>query len=35
MFRRTLPNGARRTCRDRLTNRLTKIMIEAKRLSGV
>ena len=30
MFRRTLPNGAKRTCLDRLSNRLTKIMAEAK-----
>jgi integrase len=35
MFRRTLPNGATRTCLDRLSNRLTKIMAEAKSLSTV
>jgi hypothetical protein len=33
MFRRTLPNGASRTCLDRLTNRLTKITTEARKLS--
>lgn len=33
MFRRTLSNGAMRTCLDRLSNRLTKIIAEAKRLS--
>ena len=33
MFRRTLPNGATRTCLYRLSNRLTKIMAVAKRLS--
>jgi hypothetical protein len=33
MFRRTLPNGLTRTCFDRLSNRLTKIVAEAKRLS--
>jgi len=33
MFRRTLPNGAARTCLDRLSNRLTKIAIEARNLS--
>jgi hypothetical protein len=32
MFRRTLPNGARRTCLDRLSNRLTKIITQAKNL---
>ena len=32
MFRRTLPNGPARTCLDRLSNRLTKISAEAKRL---
>jgi integrase len=35
MFRRTLANGATRTCFDRLSNRLTKIIAEAKRLSTV
>ena len=34
MFRRTLPNGATRTSLDRLSNRLTKIIAEAKRLSA-
>ena len=33
MFRRALPNGASRTCLDRLTNRLTKITTEARKLS--
>jgi hypothetical protein len=33
MFRRTLPNGAARICLDRLSNRLTKIIAEAKSLS--
>jgi hypothetical protein len=33
MFRRTLPLGASRTCLDRLSNRLTKIITEAKGLS--
>jgi hypothetical protein len=33
MFRRTLPNGLTRICLDRLSNRLTKIIAEAKRLS--
>jgi hypothetical protein len=33
MFRRTLPNGTPRTCLGRLSNRLTKIIAEAKRLS--
>jgi len=32
MFRRTLPNGPARTCLDRLSNRLTKISAEAKKL---
>jgi integrase len=32
MFRRTLPDGAIRTSLDRLTNRLTKIIAEAKRV---
>jgi integrase len=30
MFRRTLPDGATRTCLDRLSNRLTKIITQAK-----
>jgi site-specific recombinase XerD len=33
MFRRALPDGATRTCLDRLSNRLTKIIAQAKRLS--
>jgi integrase len=33
MFRRTLPNGASRTCLARLSNRLTKIITVAKRLT--
>jgi site-specific recombinase XerD len=33
MFRRTLPSGTTRACLDRLSNRLTKILTEAKRLS--
>jgi hypothetical protein len=32
MFRRTLPNGTSRRRLDRLSNRLTKIVIEARRL---
>jgi hypothetical protein len=32
MFRRTLPNGAARTNLDRLSNRLTKIIREARRI---
>jgi len=32
MFRRTLPNGPTRTCLDRLSNRLTKIVTVAKSL---
>jgi integrase len=32
MFRRRLPAGASRTCLDRLSNRLTKILTEAKKL---
>jgi hypothetical protein len=32
MFRRPLPNGASRTCLDRLSNRLTKILAEARKL---
>ena len=32
MFRRTLPNGAPRNCIGRLSNRLTKIVTEARKL---
>ena len=32
MFRRTLPKGASRSCLDRLSNRLTKILTEARKL---
>jgi hypothetical protein len=32
MFRRPLPKGASRTCLDRLSNRLTKILHEARKL---
>ena len=32
MFRRTLPIGAVRRCLDRLSNRLTKIATEARKL---
>jgi integrase len=32
MFRRTLPNGTSRRCLDRLSNRLTKILSEARTL---
>jgi hypothetical protein len=32
MFRRTLPNGTSRRRLDRLSNRLTKTVIEARRL---
>ncbi len=32
MFRRTLPIGAARSCLDRLSNRLTKIATEARKL---
>lgn len=32
MFRRTLPKGGSRSCLDRLTNRLTKIVAEARKL---
>jgi len=31
MFRRTLPKGGSRSCLDRLTNRLTKIVAEARK----
>jgi hypothetical protein len=33
MFRRTLPNGTSRADLDRLSNRLTKIVTEARKLS--
>jgi len=33
MFRRTLPNGASRNCLGRLSNRLTKIVTEARKLA--
>jgi integrase len=33
MFRRTLPKGGSRSCLDRLTNRLTKIVVEARKLA--
>jgi hypothetical protein len=33
MFRRTLPNGASRRSLDRLSNRLTKIVTEARKLN--
>ncbi len=32
MFRRPLPKGASRTCLDRISNRLTKILHEARKL---
>ena len=32
MFRRALPDGASRSCLDRLSNRLTKIVTEASKL---
>ena len=32
MFRRALPNGPSRRCLDRLSNRLTKILSEARKL---
>jgi hypothetical protein len=32
MFRRTLPTGTVRSCLDRLSNRLTKIATEARKL---
>ncbi len=35
IFRRTLPDGATRNCLDRLPNRLTKIIAQAKTLSTV
>jgi integrase len=33
MFRRALPNGGARNCLDRLSNRLTKILAEARKLA--
>jgi hypothetical protein len=33
MFRRALPDGTSRSCLDRLTNRLTKIIMEARKLT--
>ncbi len=33
MFRRTLPNGASRSCLDQLSNRLTKIVAEARKIA--
>jgi hypothetical protein len=33
MFRRSLPDGPPRGCLDRLSNRLTKILAEARKLS--
>jgi hypothetical protein len=33
MFRRALPNGSSRACLDRLSNRLTKILGEARKLT--
>jgi integrase len=35
MFRRTLPGGALRNCFDRLSNRLTKIVTEARKSDAV
>jgi hypothetical protein len=32
MFRRPLPKGTSRSCLDRLSNRLTKILTEARKL---
>ena len=32
MFRRALPDGTSRSCLDRLSNRLTKILTEARKL---
>ena len=34
MFRRALPDGAPRRCLDRLSNRLTKILSEARKLNA-
>jgi hypothetical protein len=33
MFRRALPNSPSRSCLDRLSNRLTKIIAEARKLA--
>jgi hypothetical protein len=33
MFRRAPPDGASRSCLDRLTNGLTKIITEARKLA--
>jgi hypothetical protein len=33
MFRRSLPDGPRRHCLDRLSNRLTKILSETRKLN--
>ena len=33
MFRRSLPDGSPKHCLDRLSNRLTKILSKARRLS--
>ena len=33
MFRRALPEGPSRSCLDRLSNRLTKVLSEARKLS--
>jgi hypothetical protein len=33
MFRRPLPKGTSRSCLDRLSNRLTKILSQARKLS--
>jgi hypothetical protein len=35
MFRRTLPSGASRSCLDRLSNRLTKIVGEARKIAAL
>jgi hypothetical protein len=35
MFRRSLPDGPLRRCLDRLSNRLTKILSEARKLNAV
>ena len=34
MYRRNLPDGAPRRCLDRLSNRLTKILSEARQLNA-
>jgi hypothetical protein len=33
MFRRTLPNGVAPSCLDRLSNRLTTIVAEARKIA--